>query len=68
MLVRCPKCGESHYVQRYTTTTAMYFPPIYKDGININPDRNISTIVCECLECNSIFSYQMRGGELICEA
>ena len=30
--------------------TAMYFEPIYKDGVNINPDRNISTteVTCHC--------------------
>lgn len=50
---------------QYSTTTAMYFPPIYKNGVNINPDRNITTTVCRCLNCNGIFSYRTRGGELI---
>jgi hypothetical protein len=52
-------------MEKYTTCTAMYYPPIYKDGVNINPDRNISTTVCLCLECQNVFSYQMRGGKLI---
>ena len=67
-MIECPKCGKSYYREEYTTCTAMYYPPIYKDGVNINPDRNISTTVCSCLECGNVFSYQMRGGELICEA
>lgn len=49
----------------YTTRTAMYYPPIIENGVNINPDRNISTTVCSCLNCGQIFSYQTRGGELI---
>lgn len=61
----CTYCGKSYYMEQYSTSTAMYFPPIYKDGVNINPDRNITTTVCRCLNCNGIFSYRMRGGELI---
>ena len=61
----CPYCGKSYYMEQYSTMTAMYFPPIYKDGVNINPDRNITTNVCRCLNCNGIFSYRTCGGELI---
>lgn len=64
-MIKCPKCGKSYYTEKYTTCTAMYYPPIYKDGVNINPDRNISTTVCVCLECQNVFSYQKRGEELI---
>lgn len=66
-MIKCPNCGKSYYREEYTVCTAMYYPPIYKDGVNINPDRNISTTTCFCLECQNIFSYQMRGGELINE-
>lgn len=68
-MIKCPKCGESYYMDKYTTRTAMYFTPIYKDGVNINPDRNISTTTttCVCLKCQYVFTYKMRGGELICE-
>ena len=62
---KCNKCSQSYYAIKYVTQTAMYFPPIYKDGININPDRNITTTVCECLNCGNIFSYRTCGGELI---
>lgn len=66
-LVKCNKCNKSYYTIKYTTQTAMYFPPIYENGININPDRNIITTVCSCLNCGNIFSYRTRGGELIDE-
>ena len=62
-MINCPHCGKSYYMQRYATRTAMYFPPIYKDGVNINPDRNITTHVCECMNCGQIFSWRERGGE-----
>lgn len=62
--VKCPRCGESYYAVRYSTRTAMYYQPIIKDGVNINPDRNIETTVCTCLNCHYEFTYQTRYGEL----
>ena len=55
---KCPHCGESYYMELSSYSTAMYFPPIYKDGVNINPDRNISTTECKCLNCGKLFSYK----------
>lgn len=55
---RCPHCGESYYMENYSTTTAMYYPPIYKDGVNINPDRNTTTTHCMCMNCGKEFSFQ----------
>lgn len=63
-MIKCPKCNISKYMKKYTTRTAMYFPPIYENGVNINPDKNISTTVCLCLNCNEIFSYQECNGEI----
>lgn len=57
ILYCCPHCGESYYMENYTTTTAMYFPPIYKNGVNINPDRNKSVTHCTCMNCGKDFSY-----------
>lgn len=54
---RCPHCGESYYMENYSTTTAMYYPPIYKDGVNINPDRNKTTTHCTCMNCGKEFSF-----------
>lgn len=55
--MRCPHCGKSYYQENYATTTAVYYPPIYKDGVNINPDRNKSTTYCTCLNCGKNFTY-----------
>lgn len=54
--IKCPKCGESYYQELYSVTTAMYCPPIYKDGVNINPDRNKSTTHCRCCNCGEEFT------------
>lgn len=57
-LVRCPHCGESYYMENYSDCTAVYYPPIYKDGVNINPDRNTITTHCTCMNCGKEFSYK----------
>ncbi len=54
---KCPYCQESYYIERYNMTTAVYYPPIYKDGVNINPDRNTTTVTCECMACGKEFSF-----------
>ena len=44
-----------------TTTTAMYFAPVYdKHGNNINPDGNISSgsIICSTCGKQWIFTFQ----------
>ena len=55
--VRCPHCGESYYKELYSTRTSVYYPPIYKDGVNINPDKNTTTTNCVCLNCGKEFTY-----------
>ena len=60
----CPYCGKSYYRTGGILTTCVYYPPIYKDGVNINPDGNITTTICLCLNCGENFSYQTRYGEL----
>ena len=55
---QCPHCNESYYMENYSISTCMYYPPIYKDGVNINPDRNTTTVCCTCMNCNKDFSYQ----------
>lgn len=52
---KCPHCGESFYTEEYNISTAVYYPPIYKNGVNINPDQNKSTTHCRCLKCNKEF-------------
>ena len=53
---KCPHCGESFYTEMYSESTAVYYPPIYKDGVNINPDRNTTTRHCRCLNCGEEFT------------
>ena len=50
----CPHCGKSYLMEDYTTA---YYPPIYKDGVNINPDRNAITTHYTCLACGKDFSF-----------
>lgn len=53
----CPHCGESYYIENNRMTTLAYYPPIWKDGVNINQDRNKSTVNCTCMNCGKEFSY-----------
>lgn len=53
----CPHCGESYYMENYGITTCVYYPPIYKDGVNINPDRNRTSVNCLCMNCGKDFSF-----------
>lgn len=59
--MRCPKCGKSYYAEGMSTSTCVYYQPIYKDGVNINPDRNIHTTEYYCLECGCHWKQQSNG-------
>lgn len=61
--IKCPFCKKSFYIPGPSVTTAVYYPPIIKDGVNINPDRNTSTTTCECLECHNFFYIKECGGK-----
>jgi hypothetical protein len=54
---KCPHCGESYYMENYSECTAVYYPPIYKNGVNINPDKNTVTTHCTCMNCGKDFTY-----------
>lgn len=60
-MIKCPKCGESYFQEKYTVATALYCPPVWKNGVQINTDRNYYTTTCQCLVCGAIFSIQRRG-------
>lgn len=51
----CPHCGASYYTEIYSTSTAVHYPSIYKNGVNINPDQNQTTTLCECMACGKRF-------------
>lgn len=53
----CPHCGESYYMENNSMSTCVYYPPIFKNGVNINPDRNKTTVNCTCMACGKEFSY-----------
>ena len=50
---KCPECRKNHFQESARCTTLAYYQPIYKDGVNINPDRNAISYIRHCLECNS---------------
>lgn len=57
-MIKCPYCGESYFMEKYSTSTAVYYPPIWKDGVNVNPDRNSVTTYCRCMACGKDFETQ----------
>lgn len=61
----CPNCGESYYTEKYSTRTAVYYPAVWKDGVNQNPDGNVTTTYCECINCHYSFSYKEQYGKII---
>lgn len=54
----CPNCKKSYYEELYSTCTAMYWTPIYKDGVLINENPNITTVHCRCVNCGKEFSFE----------
>lgn len=55
MIYKCPYCGESYYKEGITTATLVCYPPIFKDGVNVNPDRNARITECYCMSCGKDF-------------
>lgn len=53
----CPQCGKSDYYELYSTTTLIYSPPHYIDGVLVDSDRNLKTVICRCANCNNTFSF-----------
>jgi hypothetical protein len=47
----------------HSFTTLAYFPPQYdENGVNTNPDRNITTRSWQCLECGN--RYRTKGNNI----
>lgn len=55
---KCPYCNQLYYTIDYSDTTVVYCPPIYKNGLTINPDKNTTTNHCTCINCGNKFSYK----------
>ena len=52
--------------QGFSTTTAMYFDPIYdKKGNNLNPDGNITSGTIACSICNRQWVAKTQYGETL---
>ena len=49
--IKCPECGAKYFEVGPSTSTCVYYPPIIKDGVNINPDCNKSVTTYTCCEC-----------------
>ena len=54
----CPHCGESYYSEQYFIRTLLGWTPIYKDGVLMNYDPNVTTTYCICLSCGKGFSFK----------
>ena len=54
----CPHCGKSYYAEQYSCTTLLWWVPIYKDGVLMNHDQNVTTTYCHCLNCSQDFSFE----------
>lgn len=65
MSIKCPNCGESYYAEHYSTTTALGWTPVYKDGVEINGNPNVTTTYCTCCNCKHDFHYEEQYGEII---
>lgn len=63
-MIKCPNCGASHYSEGPSSCTAVYYPPVWKDGVNTNPDRNTTTTKAHCYECNYDFIIKSCAGEV----
>lgn len=53
--IRCPKCNQSYFTIRYSTSTAMWSPTIIKDGKVISSNPNYETHHCQCIACGAFF-------------
>ena len=65
-MLKCPRCGAlGPITEGYSTTTAVYYPPVWKNGVNINPDRNVTTTTYTCGKCECNFSASYLRGKLL---
>ena len=67
-MIKCPNCGASHYSEGPSMCTAVYYPPVWKDGVNVNPDMNTRTTEAHCYECGCDFIIKSQGGKVWIES
>lgn len=65
-VIKCPKCGSQARIQGISMRTAAYYVPVYdENGVNVNPDRNITTTSWTCAKCGENYTTKTILGELI---
>jgi hypothetical protein len=60
----CPNNGIGCVLRQEgaSCTTLAYYPPVYENGININPDKNITYSEMRCNTCGKTFSVSTQNG------
>jgi hypothetical protein len=61
-----PECSreDCRFAYGGGSVTLAYYPPVYdKNGVNINPDRNTTTINIDCTTCGRMWVGKTCVGE-----
>ena len=65
-MLKCPKCNSIGPLnQGASMTTTVYYPPVWENGVNINPDGNITTTEFICEKCGCKFSARFKHEKCI---
>ena len=65
-MTKMPECPreDCRFIDHPGTSTLAYYFPIYdKNGVNINPDMNVSTSSLECLTCGKKWKRKTQLGK-----
>ena len=66
IVLKCPKCNSTGPLsQGVSMTTNVYYPPVWENGVNINPDGNITRTEFICEKCGCKFSARFKHGKCI---
>ena len=66
IVLKCPKCNSTGpLIQGVSMTTNVYYPPVWENGVNINPDGNITRTEFICEKCGCKFSARFKHGKCI---
>ena len=66
IVLKCPKCNSIGPLnQGASMTTTVYYPPVWENGVNINPDGNITRTEFICEKCGCKFSARFKHGKCI---
>ena len=66
IMLKCPKCNSIGPLnQGASMTTSVYYPPVWENGVNINPDGNITTTEFICEKCGCKFSARFKHEKCI---